>query len=86
MIATIAWTDVLVALVAGLPAIIAALFAGLTHRAVRTPSGERIGTQVEEAHHATSANTALLTAIVKSGPSPPSPPEPPPPPPPEPAG
>ncbi len=61
------WTQVLVT---GVPAIIAAVFAGLAllvtslnRRSLRTPSGDSIGEQVESAHHLTAANTALLTQI-----------------------
>lgn len=67
MLAAIDWTNVLVALIAGLPAIIAAVFAGLIHSQVRTPSGKGIGAVVEYAHDTAIANNMLLRT--KNGPT-----------------
>lgn len=67
VVAAIDWTNVLVALIAGLPAIIAAIFAGLVHNQVRTPSGKSIGQQVEGAHLTAIANNWLLSQ--KRGPT-----------------
>ena len=61
MLAAIDWTNVLVALIAGLPAIIAAIFAGSVHRQVKTPSGKSIGHVVEYAHDTAIANNMLLS-------------------------
>ena len=47
MLAAIDWTNVLVALIAGLPGIIAALAAVSVRNQVKTPSGPTIGQQVE---------------------------------------
>jgi hypothetical protein len=61
-LAAIDWTNVLVALIAGLPAIIAAIFAGRVHRQIGTPSGTSIGKQVEGSHLTAIANNHLLAA------------------------
>jgi hypothetical protein len=57
------WTNVLVALIAGLPAIIAAIGVLFVHRAIRTPSRTAIGRQVEAAHHVALANNLRLAAL-----------------------
>lgn len=57
------WTNVLVALIAGLPAIIAAVGAILIRRQLKTPSGDPIGKQVEQANHLAAANVGLTTAV-----------------------
>lgn len=58
------WTQVLIV---GVPAYIAALFAGVatllvarTHRALQTPSGDAIGHVVERTHETSIANNMLL--------------------------
>lgn len=56
-------TYVVVALIGGLPAILSALFAGLVHKAIRTPSGKSIGKQVEDAHHVAIANNQRIVAV-----------------------
>ena len=64
------WTQVLVALIAGLPAILSAVFAFILMRRTKTPSGASIGTQVEQANQLASANVALtrqVHTIVKNG-------------------
>lgn len=57
------WTQVLVALIAGLPAILAAIFAGLIHRQIKTPSKRPIGQQVEDVLHTALANNYHLQLI-----------------------
>jgi hypothetical protein len=56
-------TLVLVALIGVVPGILSAIFAGLVHRAIRTPSGRPIGRQVEDAHHTAIANNQRLVAV-----------------------
>ena len=63
VLASVDWTNVLIALIAGLPAIIAAVAAVLVHRAVQTPSGTAIGKQVENALHTALANNYHLRSI-----------------------
>ena len=66
------WTNVLVALIAGLPAIIAALYSIRTHQQVQTPSGKNIGRQVEDVVHTVLSNNYHLQSIgtkVDAGPS-----------------
>lgn len=55
------WTLIVVNLIVTLPAILATVFAYLIHRAIRTPSGAKIGTVVEHGHNASvvGANTAI---------------------------
>ena len=60
LLAAIDWTNVLVALIAGLPAIIAAVGVLLVHGQIKTPSGRNIGAQVEWAAHTAKANNMLL--------------------------
>jgi len=62
IVSAIDWTNVLVALIAGLPAIIAAVFAGLVHSQVKTPSGKSLGAVAEFAHDTAIANNLLLAA------------------------
>lgn len=59
------WTNVLVALIAGLPAIISAIGVIIIRAQLKTPSGESIGTQVEQANQLAHVNTALTTEIHK---------------------
>lgn len=63
VLASVDWTNVLVALIAGLPAILAAVFAGLVHRQVQTPSRTSIGKQIESTQHVALANHYNLLAI-----------------------
>lgn len=60
MLASIDWTNVLIAVIAGLPSIIAAVFAGLVHGQVKTPSGKSLGQVAEYAHDTAIANNMLL--------------------------
>jgi hypothetical protein len=62
-LATIGWPDVMVALIAGLPAIIAALAAISVHRQIQTPSGKNIGKQVEDVNHTSRSNWHTLNAM-----------------------
>lgn len=57
------WTQVLVALVLTIPAIMAAYYSGRTHKAVKTPSGKDIGRQVEDALHVVLSNNYHLQSI-----------------------
>lgn len=66
-LATIDWTNVIVALIASLPAIIAAIYAAKVNSQIQTPSGPSIGKQVESAHLTGIANNMLLSA--KNGPT-----------------
>ena len=58
------WTNVLEALIAGLPAIIAAiasaLYAKSIHGQIKTPSGNTIGKVAEYTHDTSIANNLLL--------------------------
>jgi hypothetical protein len=63
MIAAIDWTYIIVALISGLPAIIAAIFAGRVNRKIRTPSGTPIGDQVENVLHTSLANHYRIRKI-----------------------
>lgn len=67
VVGAIDWTTVIAAIIAGLPAIIAAIFAGLVHGQVKTPSGPSIGKQVESAHLVGIANNMMLSS--KNGPT-----------------
>lgn len=60
------WTQVVVALIAGLPAILGAVFSGVVWLRIRTPSGTSIGTQVEQANHLAAVNTAMTKDIHES--------------------
>lgn len=54
------WTNVLVALIAGLPAIIGAIYAGRVHHQVKTPSGDRLGLVAERTHDLAAANHMIV--------------------------
>lgn len=71
---SIDWTYVIVAAIAGLPAIIAAVGVILVRLALRTPSGKPIGRQVEDVLHTALANNYHLRSI-GSAVSAPDPPE-----------
>lgn len=73
IVASVDWTNVLVALIAGLPAIIAAIAAMLVRRDIKTPSGTAIGKQVENALHTSLANNYHLRALGNTVGAPPSP-------------
>jgi hypothetical protein len=57
------WTNVLVALIAGLPAIIAAVGVLLIHSKIKTPSGTPIGKQMEDVLHTSLANNYHLRTL-----------------------
>jgi hypothetical protein len=61
--ASIDWTNVILALIAATPGIIAAIYAGKVHRQVKTPSGKPIGAQVEDALHTALSNNYHLQSI-----------------------
>jgi len=63
MVGTVDWTNILLALIAALPGIIAAIFAGSVHRKIKTPSGTPIGRQVENNLHTGLANHYKLRSI-----------------------
>lgn len=67
VVGSIDWTTVIAALIASLPAIIAAIFAAKVNSQIQTPSGPSIGKQVESAHLTGIANNMLLSA--KNGPT-----------------
>lgn len=60
---SIDWTNVILALIAALPGIVAAVYAGKVHRQVRTPSGKPIGAQVEDTLHTSLSNNYHLQSI-----------------------
>lgn len=53
----------LVALIAGLPAILGAVISGVVLLRIKTPSGKSIGAQVEEANHLAVVNTEMTKTI-----------------------
>jgi hypothetical protein len=55
------WTMILSSLILGLPAIIAAVYAGRVHRQIQTPSGQPLGIVAEYAHDTAIANNMLLS-------------------------
>lgn len=67
MIAAVNWTTIIVALIAGIPAIISAIFAGKVHNQIKTPSGKSLGEVAEYSHDTAIANNMLLSK--KNGPT-----------------
>ena len=63
MLATSTGYDVLIALIAAVPAILAAIFAGVVALRTRMPNGTRIGDSVAESHATTTENNALLKKL-----------------------
>ena len=57
------WVDAIAVVVAGLPGIIAAVYAARIHGQVKTPSGDTLGNVAERTHDLTSADLALTTQI-----------------------
>lgn len=57
------WTQVLVALVAGLPSIVAAYFSYRIALNLRTPSGSKPGTLIEQTHELAIVNTELTKNV-----------------------
>lgn len=56
----------MIALIVGLPAIIAAVLAALNRRDLKTPSGETVGRIVEKAHELSAVAVHQGTAILKA--------------------
>jgi len=65
LLAAVDWTNVLDSLIAVIPAVVAAVYAGKIHRAIRTPSGDPLGHVVERAHDTGIANNLLLSQATK---------------------
>lgn len=63
--AAIGWPDVAIALIAGLPGILAAVAALRVHKAIQTPSKTPIGKQVEDVNHTARSNWHTLDAVRK---------------------
>jgi hypothetical protein len=63
VLAAVGWPDVGIALIAGLPGIIAAFAALSVRQSVKTPSGTSVGKQVENMHHTALANNYRLQAL-----------------------
>jgi hypothetical protein len=63
LVAAIDWTQVIVALIAGLPAIIAAYYARGVKRDIKTPSGRTLGEQVEGTLYTSIGNAHRLDSI-----------------------
>ena len=61
MLAAIDGTNVLDTLIVTLPAIIAAVFAGLIHHQIKTPSGDSIGSVAERTHDMAAVSVAAVT-------------------------
>jgi hypothetical protein len=57
------WTYIIVALIAGLPAIIAAFYSGRINQQIKTPSGKAIGRQVEDSLHTAISNNQHLRSL-----------------------
>lgn len=66
------WQDVVLALIAALPGLLAAFYAGRVHSKIKTPSGTPIGKQVENALHTSLANHYRLLALNGEDVGPPS--------------
>ena len=56
----------LIALIAGVPAIVGALFAGVVMLRTRTPSGQPIGALTEQTNHMAHASAKLTQDIHKA--------------------
>jgi len=62
----VSWQEVCLALIAALPGLIAAIFAGLNRRSLKTPSGQPIGAVAERAHDLSAVSVHQGTAILKA--------------------
>jgi hypothetical protein len=60
-------SDVIVALIAAIPSILAAVFAGIVALRTRMPAGERLGQTVSEAHATVIDNQTLLVKMNGGG-------------------
>lgn len=63
MVGAIDWTNVLVALIAGVPSVLAAIGVVVINWRIATPSGQSIGRQVEGVHHVAIANNQRLVSV-----------------------
>jgi hypothetical protein len=63
VLATSTGYDVLIALIAAVPAILAAIFAGVVALRTKMPNGTRIGNAVAESHATATENNALLQKL-----------------------
>lgn len=59
-------TQVLVAFVTVIPAIIAALYARSANQQIKTPSGDTLGAVAERTHDMTAAGVAIVSDIKKT--------------------
>lgn len=64
MLGSTSWADVVIALIAATPGILAAVFAFLNHRAIKLPSGGKIGPKVEQTHELVAVGVAQNTAMM----------------------
>lgn len=72
MLAVVSWPDVALAAIPTLASLGAAYIAYLVRRDVQTPSGTKIGTQVEDSRHTVLSNNYHLQSIgAKVGAKPP---------------
>lgn len=69
--AKIGWPDVGLALIAALPGLVAAIFAGLNHMNMKTPSGAKIGIVAERAHDLAAAAAFRADRILNGDAEPP---------------
>lgn len=63
MVAMTTWPDVFIALIAAIPATLAAVFAGLVALRTKMPNGSRIGAMVAETHEMASHNAERIDAV-----------------------
>lgn len=65
MVAMTDWNPVVDALAAAIPGTIAAVIAYMNRRALRTPSGTKIGTQVEQANAVSAVTLAHTSRLLR---------------------
>lgn len=65
MLGVTTWPDVVIAAIVALPGILASVLAYLNRRAIRTPSGDKIGEVMERTHDLSAADVALTTHAVR---------------------
>lgn len=61
LVGAIDWTSVIIAFIAGVPAIIGAIYSARIHGQIKTPSGKTLGDVAEYAHDTVIANNLLLS-------------------------
>jgi len=66
VLAVATWPDVGLALIAALPALLAAVFSFLNNQRLKTPSGEKLGVLAERAHDLIAVGVAQNTALLKA--------------------